>query len=147
MLLSEKNYSQTYLKTINNRLSAIFNYAVQFHKLEKNPCKLSGSMGKKNANSMKFWKKDEYDIFIKGIEDKIMSKVIYDILFYTGIRVGELLALTLNDFNFETKVMSVTKTYAKLKGGKDLIQEPKIPKSRREIVIPGILCDEVKKIC
>ncbi|MDP0506074.1 MAG: tyrosine-type recombinase/integrase [Fusobacterium sp. JB019] len=104
-------------------------------------------MGKKNANSMKFWKKDEYDIFIKGIEDKIMSKVIYDILFYTGIRVGELLALTLNDFNFETKVMSVTKTYAKLKGGKDLIQEPKIPKSRREIVIPGILCDEVKKIC
>ena len=50
-----------------------------------------------------------------------MSKVIYNILFYTGIRVGELLALTLNDFNFETKVMSVTKTYAKLKGGKDLI--------------------------
>lgn len=145
LLLSEKNYSQTYLKTINNRLSAIFNYAVQFHKLEKNPCKLSSSMGKKNANSMKFWTKDEYDIFIKGIEDKIMSKVIYDVLFYTGIRVGELLALTLNDFNFETKVMSITKTYAKLKGGKDLIQEPKTPKSRREIVIPETLCDEVKK--
>ena len=37
--LIKKNYSQTYLKTINNQLSALFNYAVKFYNLKSNPCK------------------------------------------------------------------------------------------------------------
>ena len=37
--LIKKNYSQTYLKTINNQLSALFNYAVKFYDLKSNPCK------------------------------------------------------------------------------------------------------------
>ena len=53
--LLKKGYSQTYLKTIHNQLSAIFNYAVQFYDLPKNPAKQAGAMGKGKADEMQFW--------------------------------------------------------------------------------------------
>jgi hypothetical protein len=49
-----KPYSQTYLKTINNQITAIFNYAVKYYSLKENPCHKAGSMGKKNADEMLF---------------------------------------------------------------------------------------------
>lgn len=45
-------YADTYLKTINNQLSAILNYAVAFYKLKSNPCKITGSIGKTKADAM-----------------------------------------------------------------------------------------------
>ena len=48
-------YSPTYLKTINNQLSAIFNYAVRYYDLKSNPCAKAGSMGKSKAEEMDFW--------------------------------------------------------------------------------------------
>lgn len=55
--LIKKGYSATYLKTINNQLNAIFNYAVKYYDLKSNPCFKAGSMGKNNAGEMKFWTK------------------------------------------------------------------------------------------
>ena len=49
---SGKPYSQTYLKCINNQLTAIFNYAVKYYGLKENPCHKAGSMGKKHADEM-----------------------------------------------------------------------------------------------
>ena len=40
----KQGYAQTYLKTINNQLSAIFNYAVKYYDLLRNPCTQAGSM-------------------------------------------------------------------------------------------------------
>lgn len=47
-----KPYAQTYLKCINNQLTAIFNYAVKYYGLKENPCHKAGSMGKKKADEM-----------------------------------------------------------------------------------------------
>lgn len=47
--LMEKNYAQTYLRTINNQLVAILNYAVKFYNLKKNPCLAAGTIGKKKC--------------------------------------------------------------------------------------------------
>ncbi len=44
-----KPFSQTYLKTVNNQLSALMNYAVSHYHLAFNPCKAAGSMGKSKA--------------------------------------------------------------------------------------------------
>lgn len=145
ILLSDKNsYSQTYLKSINNQISAIFNYAVQYYDLPKNPARTAGSIGKKKAEAMKFWTKDEFNLFEKGIENNFFSKIMFQILFYTGIRVGELLALTLEDFNFEKKSLFISKTYTRYKKN-DLIQEPKTPKSKREILLPKKLCQDIQE--
>jgi len=126
LISSEKNYSQTYLKTVNNQLSAIFNFAMKYYKLPSNPARICGSMGKKNADSMQFWTVEEFKKFIAAVEDKSTSKVAFELLFWTGMRSGELLALTLNDFDFEAQTVSINKNYARMKD-EDLILEPKTP--------------------
>ncbi|MBM7562524.1 site-specific integrase [Fusibacter tunisiensis] len=143
LLDHEKKYSQTYLKTVHNQVSAIFNFACKYYKLPSNPARICGAMGKKNADSMKFWTKEEFKQFIPFIADKQISKVIFELLFWTGMRSGELLALTLVDFNFENKTVSISKNYARHER-EDLILEPKTPKSKRIITIPDFICDMIK---
>ncbi len=89
MISNPKNYSETYLKTIHNQVSAIFNYACKYYKLPENPARICGSMGKKNADSMEFWTVKEFRQFIDEVTDKHMSYVIFNLLFYTGMRSGD----------------------------------------------------------
>jgi integrase len=65
LLTSENNYSLTYLKTVNNQISAIFNFAMRYYKLPSNPARTCGSMGKKHADEMHFWTTEEFNQFIK----------------------------------------------------------------------------------
>ncbi len=144
LISHDNNYSPTYLKTVNNQLSAIFNFAVKYYKLPSNPARICGSMGKKNADNMQFWTTDEFNKFIAAVDNKESAKVMYEILFWTGIRSGELLALTLNDFDFEALTMNINKNYARHKN-QDLILEPKTPKSKRIITIPQFLAEAVQE--
>jgi integrase len=58
--------------------------------------------------------------------------------------VGELLALAPADFDFEKNTASVTKSYQRLRG-KDVIADPKTPKSKRVIQIPEFLSEEIQE--
>lgn len=84
-----KPYSQTYLKTINNQITAIFNYAVKYYGLKENPCHKAGGMGKKNADEMLFWTKDEFAAFISALKDQSVSYTMFMTLYYTGMREGD----------------------------------------------------------
>lgn len=111
-----KPYSPVYLKTIHNQLSAIFNHAVRYYNLKENPCKKAGSMGKKKNREMLYW---------------------------TGIREGKLLALTPEDFDFEKQTVTINKSFQHL-NGRDIITSPKTEKSNRTIKLPNFLCDEIQ---
>jgi integrase len=141
--LINKGYSKTYLKTINNQLSAIFNFAVRYYGLKNNPCRTAGSMGKSKAGEMSFWTKEEFNAFADCVIDKRESWLAFQILFWTGMRIGELLALEINDVNLQTRVISVTKSYQRLRG-KDIITPPKTPKSIRDITIPEFLVEDIR---
>lgn len=143
LISSDEKYSQTYLKSIHNQMSAIFNFAVKYYKLPNNPARVCGSMGKKQANSMKFWTVEEFKKFIDVVKDKPASEVMFNILFWTGIRSGELLALTADDFDHDALTMRINKNYAKV-GNQDMILEPKTPKSNRTVTVPKFLSDMVK---
>lgn len=138
------SYSKTYLKTIQNQLSAIFNHAVRFYELSKNPVTLAGSMGKEKSKEMLFWTKDEYMKFSKAVVDKPQSYYAFEILYWCGLRVGELLALTSNDINLKNKTITINKSYQRLYGN-DYITEPKTLKSNRIITISDFLCDELEE--
>ena len=143
LINSPKKYKPTYLRTLNSQLSAIFNFAVKYYGLPYNPVQRSGPMGKKKSDLMQFWKPDEFQLFIEAVSDKPMSQVIINLLYWTGMRSGELLALTLNDFDFEERTVSINKNFARV-DGEDLFLEPKIPKSKRKITLPQFVCDMVK---
>lgn len=71
--LIAKGYKPTYLKTINNNLSTIFNYAVRYYDLKENPCRKAGSMGKAKAEEMEIWTKEEFQSFADCLMDKRIS--------------------------------------------------------------------------
>ncbi|MBR6050500.1 MAG: site-specific integrase [Clostridia bacterium] len=141
----EKNkpYSETYLKTVHNQLSAIFNHAVKFYDLPSNPAAKAGSIGDKNGGKIDFWTKDEYLRFADEMMDKPISYYAFEMLYWCGIREGELLALTPADFNFDNRTVSINKSYQRLHG-KDVITTPKTKKSKRVIKMPEFLCEEIE---
>ncbi len=137
-------YSPVYLKTLHNQLSAIFNHAVKYYNLRENPAAKVGNMGKAKNKEKEFWTKEEYLTFIDAMMDKPLSFYAFETLYWTGIRVGELLALTPKDFDFEKSTLSITKSYQRLKG-RDLITTPKTEKSNRIIKMPNFLSQEISE--
>lgn len=99
-------------------------------------------MGKKKNREMLFWTKDEYLKFADEMMDKPLSYYAFEMLYWTGVREGELLALTPADFDFEKRTVTINKSLQHLKG-KDVITSPKTEKSNRTIRLPKFLCDEM----
>ena len=137
-------YSPVYLKSIQNQISAIFNHAVRYYNLKENPCKKAGSMGKKKNREMAFWTKEEYLQFIDAMMDKPLSFYAFEMLYWCGIREGELLALTPADFDFDRRTVTIRKTFQHT-GGKDIITPPKTEKSNRTITVPRFLAEEMQE--
>ena len=139
-----KAYSPSYLKTLHNQLSAIFNFAVRNYELRSNPAAKVGNMGSEERKEMLFWTKDEYLKFSEEMMDKPVSYYAFQMLYWTGIREGELLALTPADFDFTKKEVRINKTYQRLKG-QDVITSPKTKRSNRIIRMPDSLCTEMQE--
>ena len=140
--LMKKGYSDTYLKFINGQLVTIFNYASKYYGLKENPCHKAGSMGTMKSDEMLFWTRDEFSTFIECVS-KPQYKIACEILYWTGMRMGEVLALTLQDINFDDKTIIVNKSIQRL-NKKDIITPPKTPKSNRVIPITDFLSDDIR---
>ena len=142
-VMKDNNYKQTYLKAIHNQLSALFNYAVRFYGLKSNPARLAGNMGIEEVDETKFWTKEEYLTFSRAMMNKEESYHAFEILYWCGIRLGELLALTAENFDFEKKTLRINKSYQHIKG-KDVITTPKTRKSNRVLTLPDFLAEEMQ---
>ena len=138
-----KPLSTTYLKTVHNQLSAIFNHAIRYYGLQVNPAQRAGNMGTEERREMLFWTKEEYTKFSEVMMDKPMSFYAFEMLYWCGIREGELLALTPADFDFEKGTVSINKSYQRL-NGQDIVTTPKTKKSNRVIQMPQFLCEEMQ---
>ena len=138
-----KPYSASYLQKIHSQLSAIFNHAVNFYHLPSNPAQKAGNMGKEEHREMLFWIKEEYLKFADAMMDKPVSFYAFEMLYWCGIRLGEMLALTPSDFDFEKKTVRINKSYQRLHG-KDIITDPKTAKSNRVVQMPDFLADEMQ---
>ena len=103
----------------------------------------AGKMGKAKASEMKFWTKDEYLKFSEAIKDKPVMFYAFEVLFWTGIREGELLALERGDVDLETRNLTINKSFQRIKR-KDYITAPKTEKSNRVIRLTKSLCDELE---
>ena len=140
-----KPYSPDYLRSIHSQLSAIFNYAVTIYGLRNNPARSAGGMGKEVKKMFDFWTKEE---FLKFMEQDVIianpeTYYAFEVLYWTGIRKGELLALTPSDFNFEEHTLKIDKQCHVYK---DTVtySDPKTDKSKRTIVIPYFLVEDIK---
>ena len=140
---SNQNFSQNYLKTLHNQLSAIFNFAVRFYNLNKNPARQVGNMGKEENKEMLFWTKEEYLKFSKAVMDKEEIYHAFQILYWCGLRLGELLALTKEDFDLNRSTIRINKSYQRI-SRHDVITDPKTLKSNRVVQMPDFLREEME---
>lgn len=137
-------YSQAYLRAMNDQLCTLLNHAVRYYQLPSNPAKAVSKIGSAKSDSMQIWTKEEYLRFVDCLANKPHSYYAFEILYWTGIRLGELLALTPEDFDFERSMLSISKSCTQ-KDGKVVIGPPKTEKSYRMIAMPHFLRDEIQE--
>lgn len=140
--LRGSGYSQTYLRTIQNQLSAVFNHAVRLYGLRNNPVRQAGGMGREKGREMNIWTCEEYQRFSDAIRDNRDSFFAFEILYWCGLRIGELLALTGKDFDFENNTLNINKSYQRLQR-QNIITAPKTEKSNRIITLPEDLAQKL----
>jgi integrase len=137
-----KPFEASYLRTVRNQLAAIFNHAVKLYGLGRSPMLGVDPIGSRRTREMEFWTKEEYLRFSHVMEDKPEQWLAFEVLFWTGVREGELLALVPSDFDLVSGVLHVTKSYQRIHG-EDVVTCPKTPKSVRDIALPRFLVEEV----
>ncbi|HIT59646.1 MAG TPA: site-specific integrase [Candidatus Fimousia stercorigallinarum] len=134
----------TSLRLIDSTLTGLFSYAVNYYGLSSNPCKQAGNIGSLKPEKVQFWTLKEFKKFISCIPaEDITNITIFTTLFYTGIRVSELLALTPADIDITNHHISITKNYHRM-NRRDVITPPKTKKSIRSISIPPFLVKLLK---
>lgn len=138
-----KEYCKSSLKTAHSQLVAIFNHAIKYYELDKNPAALVGTFKDDGMHEYDIWTLEEYKQFLDAVMDKPMSYMIYELLFWTGLREGEVLALTLSDIFFEDKMIRINKSYQRIEG-EDVVDDPKTKASNRYVDMPEFLCEELK---
>ena len=121
-------------------------YGLEHVEQHLNPCRKAGAIGKSKGEPKDFWMQEEFNVFLETVSDKPETRKAFLLLYWTGMRIGELLALTYNDINLEEKTISTNKSYQRLKG-KDMITQPKTPKSIRVITMPDFLAEEFREYC
>ena len=142
----KKNLSESYMRMIQNQLTALFTHATKIYDLANNPCKKVKRMGKDDKRSLTFWTVDEYKKFISTVDKSDRYYIMFEILFWTGIREGELLALSKSDIDFYNNRINISKTYFRA-NGQDMITTPKTEQSVRVVEIPVFLKEEIKEWC
>ena len=134
-------YSDTYLRSMNDQLSAIMNFAQTYHHLPSNPVSKVKRMGLKNPeDEAEIWTLEEYEKFSEQLQDKPMFYYIFEVFFWSGIRLGELLGLTKEDVSLEEGTLSVRASY---KTQTHKMGKTKTKNSKRTIYIPQFLVEEL----
>ena len=107
-----------------------------------NSAAIASNMGKEKAGEVLIWTIEEYQKFSIAIIDRPASFIAFEILYWCGLRSGELLALIPSDF--EKNILLITKSYQRI-GGRDIITLPKTDKSLRRVLLPKFLSEEIQK--
>lgn len=103
------------------------------------------SSGRKNKK--KFYTRDELNEFLKLVKEQCGMKwyVLFHVLSYTGMRVGEYMALSWKDINLEDKKIDIRKTIACDEKGNAFASSPKNNSSFRVISIDEQTVELLKK--
>ncbi|MCS5420265.1 MULTISPECIES: site-specific integrase [Psychrilyobacter] len=145
----KNEYTKSYFKTLQKELSAIFNYAVKFYGVKENPVKVTGGVQEspllRDKKDINIITPEIYKRFIREIKtfDNSEISLIFSLLYYSGCRIGEVLALNTKDLNFDDGSININKTYSKI-DKKGYITTPKTKSSIRVIKVPDFLMDDLK---
>lgn len=132
-----KSISSTRQKTRTyNYLNACFDKAVLLKFMKENPCKLI-PRPKHTKNNIRPLLESEQNLFLQAIKNTTYEK-LFLILLQEGLRIGEALALTRADLDFNNKLIRVNKTYSH-----SVVTSPKTEMSNRLVPMFGLVYEQL----
>ena len=137
-------YAPATIKSINTKLSAVFEYCVRFCGLDKNPVRAAGRISYKHVLEKKgqakdIWQRDTFERFIDTVKNP-EEHLAFGILFWCGLRKGELLGLRIKDIDPKDGIVRVRQNYTEA----GVIDTPKTKSSKRDVSMPKRLAEEAK---
>lgn len=123
-------------------IKSVFNYAYNSAYITRIPYVKLGISGKRNDKKKK--KIIEENEFLELLDNTIDEalKIVFYIAWYTGCRLGEILALEKNDIDFDSNTISINKTMFFDEDKKEIgISTPKTESSSSEVPMPDKLRD------
>ena len=137
-----RKYKGSSIRTINAYVKMLFTWCVRYKNLASNPFDMVDRLKLETKKRMDIITVDEFNQIVEQVNNPDM-KLMFKLLFWTGLRIGEARALKIDDIDFNNKTISVTKSYTNL-SGKSIITTPKTKGSIRVIKIDDVLLSEIK---
>ena len=149
--MENKKLSISYTNICIGHLQEILNYfvnnydfdikiATKLQKIKEEDIELKEPTSKEN-----FWTYEEFKKFIKNVDNDFYY-TLFNFMYFTGVRYGEMNALNWNDIDFDKKTLRINKTLTdKVIGGGYKITTPKTSNSNRIIDLNDKLLDLLKK--
>lgn len=147
LYLKKFNYSSSFYEQIHIMCKKFFDYLNMMYGIENIPAKVGitkkDTIYTSNQKKGTFTKK-EFKKFIKCVDDNIYH-ALFNVLFYCGLRKGEILALTIKDFKKNCLIINKTITKELYNGQRQLLK-PKTKKSNRIVKLDLLTRWELKKL-
>lgn len=139
----ERRYSNEYMKTAQTLLKTLFNHAVILgYELPSSVIMFRLAVNKQERKKeMQFWHPEEFSAFIEVVDDP-QDAALFNILYWCGLRIGEVLALRWADINFHTQMIRVNKTYDQKNR---IFTAPKTQNSYRSVMMPRKCLEAVQR--
>ncbi len=129
----KKNYSYKYNSSLHICMVNILNFACSFYNLSENIASKVGNFSKRNYfPQVNFWTYEEFLKFISCVDD-IVYYSLFNTLYFTGMRIGECLALNWNDIDGD--YININKTLIRGDTNNPSFNPPKTVGSLRHIKI------------
>jgi integrase len=137
-------YKRSTIRTIRAHFSSMLNCAVSIGCLTHNPLKDVPAMQdeKKLDEAEKYWEPEEYEEFMKFCTSD-QNRIAFDLLWNTGMRVGEACGLQWKNVDLEHRKIKVLSNLVYIKKYGEKLQSPKTRNSVRMIDLPENFAKEL----
>ena len=141
-------FSYNYKSSLFYLFKEFLDYCINFYNLKENVAiKIGNFRNDEITKSGNIWSYDDFKKFISVVDNKIYN-CLFELLYFTGLRKGEALALTFNDIDFKEKKLHINKTITRHldSNNNKIITSPKTRSSNRIISLDDKLIKEIKEL-
>lgn len=111
-----KYYKDSYTQLIFSKLHTLFDIAVKQGWIKDNPCTNAIKPKRNKTQKLPPFEIDQIKDLLKRSENFDTYNAVIHFQLYTGMRIGETLALTWDDIDFEKRTININKTINYVKG-------------------------------